>query len=156
MTAAATTLRPRTPGDEPSGRTSRTLALAALAQYRALHHRLGMYDPATADDRAFASGERWLLVWAGAQEWVVDDEVAARIGRLIEEIRDLEPPAGTEWLTAFPRAVAAALDRRGDPAPSGQRRRFADRTARPTPRADREDAGADAGATHVPTGPGSR
>ena len=152
MTADATTLPPRVSGDEPSGRTSRTLALAALAQYRALHHRLGMFAPETADDRAFASGERWLLVWAGAQAWVVGKDAAARIERLIQEIRVLEPPAGTEWLTAFPRAVAAALDRRTDGAPSGERRRFADRTARPMPRPGRGDAGA----SRVPTEAGSR
>ncbi|HET7727761.1 MAG TPA: hypothetical protein VFK54_10610 [Candidatus Limnocylindrales bacterium] len=154
MTADATTLPSRLPGAERSSRTSRTLALAALTQYRALHHRLGALDPEAADDRAFASGERWLLVWAGAQEWVVGEDAATRIDRLIEEIRDLEPPVGTEWLTAFPRAVAAALDRRTGDTASGQRRRFADRTARPTPRAGRDDADTDA--THVPTGAGSR
>lgn len=152
MTADATTLPSRPSGDPLSARTSRSLALAALAQYRALHHRLGVFDPETADDRAFASGERWLLLWAGAEEWPVSDEATSRIERLIEEIRDLQPPDGMEWLTAFPRAVAAALDRRRNGTPSGQRRRFADRTVRPVPRPGRDDAGT----SRVPTGAGSR
>lgn len=152
MTAAATTLPPRPTGGDQSERSSRALALAALAQYRALHHRLAMVDPETADDRTFASGERWLVVWAGAQEWVVAEEQARRIERLTEEIHELEPPAGSEWLTSFPRAFAAALDRRSASLAGVQRRRFADRVARPMPRAGRDEAGA----RRQPTGAGSR
>lgn len=152
MTADATTLPPRPPGGEPTDRTSRALALSALAHYRALHHRLGLMDPDTADDRSFTSGERWLLLWAGAEEWPVTEDAARRIERLNLKIREVEPSAGPEWLTAFPRAVAAVLDRRSTSLPTTQRRRFGDRITRPMPRAGHGDHGG----SRLPTGAGSR